>query len=38
MLADETGLDVEELRTEAERITARGELDPQATRWLLSRL
>lgn len=38
MLAEEMGLDFEELIGEAERITAQSELDPQATRWLLSRL
>jgi len=38
MLAQEVGLDFEELMAEAESITARSELDPQATRRLLSRL
>ena len=38
MLAEDMGLDFEELIGEAERITAQSEVDPQATRWLLSRL
>ena len=38
MLAEEMGLGFEDLIGEAERITAQSELDPQATRWLLSRL
>jgi hypothetical protein len=38
ILAQDLGLDFEELMAEAERIIARASLDPQATIWLLSRL
>ena len=38
VLAQELGLDFEELTAEAEGITARSGLDPQAAKWLLSRL
>jgi len=37
-LAKDLDLDVEELMAEAESITIRSGLDPQAARWLLSRL
>ena len=37
-LAQDLDLAFEELIAEAEGIAARGSLDPQAMRWLLSRL